>query len=172
MSNVLHKMGRSVATSSRALAIGLLLLCASAPAFAQKFNQEKGSDMVTKDGAEYVRIETKGCGFGQLCSFNVLDATGNKVIIITMESFKDPATVMPSNPDGMVHFSTYTFPTLEKKAEYAYVRGKAVKLARDLDANDLIQNGTLNEKAANEFILVNGTKFSQQRESIIRVISR
>jgi len=150
----------------------LLLLGAALPATAQKYDQKKDSDMVTKDGADYMRIETKGCGFGQTCAHHVYDAAGNKVIIVTIESFKDPAEVKQSNPSGNVTFSTYIFPTLDKKAEYAYVRAKAEKLAKDIDSNELIQDGLLNEEAVNEFVLVNGMKFSQQRDGIIRVISR
>lgn len=128
--------------------------------------------MVTKDGADYMRIETKGCGFGQTCAHHVYDAAGNKVIIVTIESFKDPAAVNQSNPNGNVFFGTYIFPTLNQKAEYAYARGKAAKLAKDIDSNELIRDGVLNEEAVNEFVLVNGMKFSQQRDGIIRVISR
>lgn len=46
------------------------------------------------------------------------------------------------------------------------------KLAKDIDSNELIRDGVLNEEAVNEFVLVNGMKFSQQRDGIIRVISR
>ncbi len=142
------------------------------PSSAQKYDQKKYSDIVTKDGVDYLKIETKGCGFGQQCAFHIYDAAGTKVIIVTMESFEDPAAVSKSDPEGTVRFSTYIFPTLEKKAEYAYVRGKAHKLVKDIDSNELIRDGMLNEEAVNEFVLVNGMKFSQQRDGIIRVISR
>lgn len=150
----------------------LLALGTAIPANAQKYDQAKDSDMVTKDGVDFLRIATQGCGFGAICSHTVYDAAGNKVIIVTVESFKDPAAVNQSNPNGNVSFSTYTFPTLSKQAEYPYVRAKAKKVAMDIDSNELIRDGKLNEEAVNTFVLVNGMKFSQQRESIIRVISR
>ncbi|HNI04118.1 MAG TPA: hypothetical protein PL010_05755 [Flavobacteriales bacterium] len=142
------------------------------PTAAQKYDQKKGSEMVTKDGVDFLRIETKGCGFSPMCSFNVYDAEGNKVIIVTVENFKDPAAVNQSNPEGIVRFSTYSFPTLDKQAEYAMFRIKAEKVAKEIDSNELILDGKLNEEAVNAFVLVHGMKFSQQRESIIRVISR
>jgi hypothetical protein len=174
--HTLQRMFESVSrfqrVSVRALIALLLLLVAATPTTAQKYDQKKGSDMVTKNGVDFLKIETKGCGFGQTCAFNVYDAQGNKVIIVTMESFKDPAAVNQSNTDGNVFFSTYIFPTLNTKAEYAYVRGKAEKLAKDIDSNELIRDGMLNEEAVNEFVLVNGMKFSHQRDGVIRVISR
>jgi len=158
--------------SLRAVIPLFLILGAATTSTAQKYEQKKGSDMVTKDGKEFLRMETKGCGFGQPCTFHVYDAAGTKVIIITMESFKDPAEVGPNDREGWVYFSTYYFPTLDKKAEYAFVRSKADKLAKDIDSNGLFQDGFLNMEAVNEFVLVNGTKFSQRRDNIIRVISR
>lgn len=172
MKEMIGSASRSRLFRIRALIALLLLLVVAAPATAQKYDQKKGSDMVTKDGVDFLKIETKGCGFGQTCAFNVYDAQGNKVIIVTMESFKDPAAVNQSNTDGNVYFSTYIFPTLNSKAEYAYVRGKAEKLAKDIDSNELIRNGMLNEESVNEFVLVNGMKFSHQRDGVIRVISR
>ena len=154
------------------LLLWLFFLGVEVPATAQKYDQEKDSDMVTKDGVDHMRVETKGCGFGQTCAFNIYDSAGNKVIIVTMESFVDPAAVSQSNTKGTVNFSTYIFPTLNIKAEYAYVRGKAVKLAKDVDSNELMRDGMLNEEAVNEFVLVNGMKFSHQRDGVIRVISR
>lgn len=150
----------------------VLLLGAVVPATAQKYDQAKDSDMVTKDGKDYLKVETKGCGFDATCTHYVYDATGTKVIIVTIDSFKDPAEVKQSNPNGNVTFSTYIFPTLDKRAEYAYVRGKAEKLVKDIDSNDLIIDGLLNEEAVNEFVLINGMRFSQQRDGVIRVISR
>lgn len=177
--SVIRSMKTIIAHSHRVRAITLrhlvpllLVFGMTMPTMAQKYEQKKGSDMVTKNGVDYLRIETKGCGFGQPCTFHVFDATGQKVIIITMESFKDPAEVGPNDRDGQVYFSTYHFPTLDKKAEYASVRSKAEKLAKDIDSNGLFNDGILNEEAVNEFVLVNGSKFSQRRDNIIRVISR
>lgn len=156
----------------RNIAVLALVLGTAVSGTAQKYDQKKDSEIVTKDGVDYLRIETKGCGFTPDCAHHVYDAEGKKIIIVMIESFKDPAAVNQSNRDGNVSFSTYLFPTLDKKAEYVYVRAKADKLTKDIDRNDLIQDGLLNEEAVNEFILVNGMKFSQQRDGIIRVISR
>lgn len=156
----------------RHLLLWLFFLGLAVPATAQKYDQAKDSDMVTKDGKDYLKVETKGCGFDATCTHYVYDAAGAKVIIVTIDSFKDPAEVKQSNPNGNVTFSTYIFPTLDKRAEYAYVRGKAEKLVKDIDSNDLINEGLLNEEAVNEFVLINGMRFSQQRDGVIRVISR
>jgi len=172
MQGLFESVSRLRLVRIRALIPLILFLGLASPVSAQKYDQKKGSDMVTKDGVDFLKIETKGCGFGQTCAFNVYDAQGNKAIIVTMESFKDPAAVNQSNTDGNVYFSTYIFPTLNTKAEYAYVRGKAEKLAKDIDSNELIRDGMLNEEAVNEFVLVNGMKFSHQRDGVIRVISR
>ena len=106
-----------------------------------------------------------------MCSFNIYDADGDRVIIVTMESFKDPAAVNQSNPEGYVRYSTYVFPTLDQKAEYAIVRSKPEKLVKDIDNNTLIEGGKLSSESVNEFVLVNGSKFSEQRSQIIRVIT-
>lgn len=146
--------------------VGLPLLTS-----AQKYKYDKKAEVVSKDGAAYLKVEKKGCGIGQLCSFNVYDDAGNKIMIVTMESFKDPAAVNQSNPEGYVRYSTYVFPTLDQKAEYAIVRSKPEKLVKDIDNNALIKEGKLNEESVNEFVLVNGSKFSEQRSQIIRVIT-
>jgi hypothetical protein len=172
MKEMIGSASRSRLVRIRALIPLILFLGLIVPATAQKYEQAKDSDMVTKDGKDYLKVETKGCGFDATCTHYVYDAAGTKVIIVTIDSFKDPAEVKQSNPNGNVTFSTYIFPTLDKRAEYAYVRGKAEKLVKDIDSNDLIIDGLLNEEAVNEFVLINGMRFSQQRDGVIRVISR
>ena len=136
-----------------------------------KYKYDEKTEMVSKNGSDYAKVTRRGCGFNAECIMSVFDAAGEKAIIVSMHSYVDPAAKSSSNPKGNVYYAEYLFPKLEKRAEYNMVRNKPDKLMKDIDKNGLMKDGKLDQAAAEEFVMIHGMKFSQERDRIIKVIT-
>lgn len=138
-----------------------LVLLSTSVLFAQKPKYNKKRNEVTVDG-EHVFNIIRTCDNGQNCRFDVFDLSGNKVMRINFLSFKSPVEVTTSNPTGNVDYLEFIFLESEQKAEYSIAPIHPKRVAAIIVSNGLIQNGELNEEAVNEFILTNGTRFSER----------
>lgn len=128
---------------------------------AQKPTYDKKTNEVTSEG-EHVFNIIRTCEYGQNCRFEVFDLSGKKVMRINYLSFNSPVEVTKNNPKGTVNYLEFIFIESEKKAEYSFAPIHPKRVAAIILSNKLIQNGELNQEAMDEFILVNGTRFSER----------
>ncbi len=145
----------------------LLVLFGSLFSSAQKtkldVKYDRDSSMVSIDGVRSFKMEKIDCGFGMVdCHFDVFDLEGNKLIRINFRSFKSPVEVSKYNKDGTVSYYEFIFLESKQKAEIAFMSINSEKLARSILSNKLMVDGKLNHSAVEEFILVNGTPFSDR----------
>lgn len=132
---------------------------------AQKVKLDSKTHQVTIDGVNSFKIERNGCGLFDAagdCYFDVHDIDNNKIMRITLKDFKSPMERNSSNPDGKVIYFEFIFLASKTKAEIEIPALKEEKMAKYILKNELIVNGKLNDKAVEEFILVNGTAFSER----------
>lgn len=129
--------------------------------FAQKPTYDKKTNEVALEGEHIFNI-IRTCDYGQNCRFEVFDLAGKKVMRINFLSFKSPVEVSKSNPSGNVNYLEFIFLESQQKAEYSIAPIHPKRVAAIIVSNNLIQNGELNEAAMNEFILANGTRFSER----------
>ena len=129
--------------------------------FAQKPTYDKKTNEVSVEG-EHVFNIIRTCDYGQNCRFEVFDLSGKKVMRINFLSFNSPVEVTKNNPRGNVDYLEFIFLESGQKAEYSFAPIHPKRVAAIILSNKLIQNGELNQEAMDEFILVNGTRFSER----------
>jgi len=121
------------------------------------------TNQVTVNGVISFKIERLECGFGMLdCHFDVFDIDGNKVIRINYREFNSPVEISSSNPKGTVRYYEFIFLESKQKAEIKYAGISSEKVAKRIVSGNLIVNGKLDIKAVDEFVLTNGTPFSER----------
>jgi hypothetical protein len=139
----------------------IILLTSFSSLLAQKPKYDKKTNEVTLEG-EHVFNIIRTCDFGQNCRFDVYDLAGERVMRINFLSFKSPVEVSSSNPTGNVDYLEFIFLESGKKAEYSIAPIHPKRVAAIIINNDLIKDGELNVEAMDEFILTNGTRFSER----------
>lgn len=138
-----------------------ILLTSITSLLAQKPKYDKKTNEVSVEG-EHVFNIIRTCDFGQNCRFDVYDLAGERVMRINFLSFKSPVEVSSSNPTGNVDYLEFIFLESGKKAEYSIAPIHPKRVAAIIVSNNLIEEGKLNEEAVDEFILTNGTRFSER----------
>lgn len=132
-------------------------------AFAQKPKYDEKTKMVSLDGKDLFKLDRIGCGFGMVdCHYDIYDLQDNKIFRINFREFNSPVEVSSNNPKGRVTYFEFIFLASRQKAEVEELGIKQEKVAKMIIANNLIKDGKLDEKAVDEFILVNGTPFSER----------
>jgi hypothetical protein len=130
-------------------------------AHAQKVDLEDNTVLV--DGKPLLRYEKKGCTlFSAICIYNISDIAGKKEIIIQSGSYQVGGI---TSAKGRVQFYQIVFLDSEKKAEIKFSFGTKY-LMKILVKAKLFENGVLNQKAVNEFVLLHGTPFSDYRSKM------
>ncbi len=128
-----------------------------------KIEYDSKTNKVSVNGVESFKMERFDCGFGMLdCHFDVFDKDGKKVIRINYRDFKSPVEVSKYNPEGNVQYYEFIFLESKQKAEINYVGITVEKVAKSIISNNLIVDGKLDVAAVDEFILSNGTPFSER----------
>ncbi len=142
----------------------IICILMSLPFFvnAQKIKVDSKTHQVTIDGVNSFKIDRTGCGWGVDCYFEVYDIDSNKIMRINLKSFKSPMEKSSYNTDGSITYFEFIFLATKTKAEVDLFALKEEKVAKYILKNNLIVNGKLNDKAVEEFILVNGTEFSER----------
>lgn len=138
-----------------------ILLTSITSLLAQKPKYDKKTNEVSVEG-EHVFNIIRTCDFGQNCRFDVYDLAEERVMRINFLSFKSPVEVSSSNPTGNVDYLEFIFLESGKKAEYSIAPIHPKRVAAIIVSNNLIEEGKLNEEAVDEFILTNGTRFSER----------
>jgi hypothetical protein len=139
----------------------IIILTSTSVLFAQKPKYDKKTNEVSVAG-EHVFNIIRTCYNGQDCYFDVFDLSGKKVIRINFLSFRSPVEVTNNNPTGNVDYLEFIFLDSGKKAESSIAPFHPKRVAAIIVNNNLIINGELNEEAMDEFILTNGTRFSER----------
>jgi hypothetical protein len=143
--------------------IGLMFFYSSS-LLAQDVSYEK--DKIFVDDKEYATMEKTGCkAFSVECRYDLLNFSGSKEIVIVLRDYKDPREITTANKDGRVLYFEFVFLRSKQKAEIAFTGLKSEKLAKVIVKAKLFKDGQLDEKAVDEFVLINGTKFSERARS-------
>jgi uncharacterized Fe-S cluster protein YjdI len=142
------------------LLISTLLLFTSV-LYAQKPEYDKKTNKVTLEEVHLFDLE-RICDHGTNCRFEIFDLSGKKIIRINYKSFNSIVERSKSNPEGTVRYLQFIFLESGQKAEYDSSVIKQKRVANVIVTNKLIQDGVLNVEAMDEFILVNGTEFSER----------
>ncbi|MFT6923148.1 MAG: hypothetical protein ACJA1C_002158 [Crocinitomicaceae bacterium] len=129
--------------------------------YSQTPEYEKKTNKVKLDDVHLFDL-IRTCDNGQNCRFEIFDLSGKKIIRINHRSFKSLVEKTDTNPDGTVRYLEFIFLESGQKAEYDSSVIKQKRVAKLVVTNNLIKDGVLNEEAMNEFILVNGTPFSER----------
>jgi hypothetical protein len=144
------------------LAVFLLI---NAGAFSQKI--ESTDEKIMVDGKEYASYTKDGCKtFSQTCKVELSDLFGSKELIVMYRNFNDYSKVEAANPKGNVNYYEFIFLKSKKKAEIPFPGVKLSKLFKEIVKAGLFKDGKIDQNAIEEFILVNGTAFSDRQNKI------
>ena len=130
-------------------------------AYAQDIEYDKKTFEVTADGTHVFSIERE-CDHGTNCRFHVSDVNGKEVLLIRYQMFNSLVERSQANPNGTVRYLEFIFLESEKKAEYDSSVINPKQVAKLVHKNGLFVNGELDATAVDQFVLINGTKFSER----------
>jgi hypothetical protein len=101
----------------------------------------------------------------------VLDDLDSVIIhdIARSYDFYDSKEISSGNPKGRVTYFEFTFLESGLKCETSNL-GMKKAIAKFIYENGLIQNNQLNEKAVKDFVLIQGTKYSDQKRNSTTII--
>lgn len=136
-------------------------------ATAQKIEVKK--DKVLSNNKTYLLFEKDGCSTfsGSNCTYFISDTSGNREIVINYRTYQDPLKRSELNTTGIVNYFEVVFLKSRQKAEVEASTFKVEKtLMTKLVKGKLFEKGALNEEAVDDFVLVNGTEFSNRRANI------
>ncbi len=124
------------------------------------------SNLMTVGGQPYARLLADG---GALTStqYYVSSPQNERLFVVKLLSFNDPANACPSNPTGNTDYLQFVF-TASRTVVETPVPGlfRALSLARKIYAAQLLRNGTLDPQAVADFAVNNGTVYSQRRQAL------
>jgi hypothetical protein len=138
-------------------------------AVAQKIEVKK--NRVLADKKPYLLFEKDGCKAlgGVNCTYYISDTSGSREIAVNYRTYEDPLKRTTANKSGTVDYYEVIFLKSKQMAEIgAEIFGSEKALMTKLVKGRLFANGTLNNAAVDEFVLVNGTTFSNRRANIFR----
>jgi hypothetical protein len=145
----------------------LLLTLLALGATAQKIAVKK--NLMTVDGQPYARLEPDGSALSS-SQFYVNSPQNNRLFVVKLLSFNDPANVSPNNLTGSTDYLQFVFPASGQVAETPLLGlFRSLSVARKIYPARLLKNGALDPQAVADFILVNGTPFSARRQALDQV---
>lgn len=139
-----------------------LFICIPFLLNSQKIEHDKKTNQVTIDGKDDFLLIRKGCVFDEECYFEAYDRDSIKVMRINYRDFNSTSEISKSNPDGTVRYFEYIFLESKQKTEIDFYAMSPKSIAKTIVTNKLIVNGKLDQKAVDEFVLVNGTPFKDR----------
>jgi hypothetical protein len=140
----------------------LLAITLSATAFGQKQKITVDDDTVKVDGIAYCILDkSPGLGF----DFTVKSLEGTELFFMQFLEFNNPTKISNSNKSGRVTYFEVTFFNDKQKCEVDSEGGKK-SVAKWIVQNNLVQDGAVNQEAENKVVLINGMKFTQERQSL------
>lgn len=138
-----------------------LLFVSVASAQKTEVTWDEESHFATVNGMDAFKIERFDCGFGAVdCHYDVWDLSGNKVMRINLRDYNSVTQISKSNPQGRVVYYEVIFLPTREICEVDFSGIKTEKVARMIGKAQLFQDGALNLRAAEEFVLVHGRPHS------------
>lgn len=144
----------------KALLIALVGIATTA--FGQKQKITVDNDIIYVDGVEYAMLEKSGLGAPV---YTVKSMTGTVLMNWQFNDFNDPREVSNSNTQGRVCYFQVTFLGDKQQCEINPPMATTKGIAKCIVENDLVKDNAINQEAENNFVLVNGMKFSAQRQT-------
>jgi hypothetical protein len=151
------------------LILTTVLATAALFAVAQKIEVKK--NQVLADKKPYLLFEKDGCKALDVenCTYYISDTSGNREIAVNYRTYEDPLKRNELNKSGIVNYYEVIFLKSKQMAEIPSEGFRSEKaLMTKLVKGRLFANGTLNNNAVDEFVLVNGRMFSDRRANIFR----
>jgi hypothetical protein len=139
----------------------LLFLLAGFTAQAQKQKVTIDDDTIKVDGHPYGIIERKGIVF----DFTIKSLDGKEQIYLKYMEFYDPHEVSSANPKGTVNYFEVTFLNSGGKCEVMTAANKK-GVAKIIVENNLLKDNAVDPDAEKKFIMINGTKYTEQKKSL------
>ena len=126
---------------------------------AQKIEVKK--DMILVNGAQYAIIQQYGCRVvDSPCAYLIRSIDGRKLFAIKQQYFVEKG-------QGSIPYLEYIFFTSRKTAETDFPSGVSLlgpsQMAKRIVQLGLLDNGLLNEEAAYDFIIHNGTPYTDKK---------
>jgi hypothetical protein len=139
-----------------------LIVCASSTAFSQKKKVDIEGDTIKVNGAAYALIFKKTPA-APVYTIKSLD--GTPLMNWQFLDFNDPREVSNSNSKGRVTYFQVTFYNDQQQCEINPNMANYKSVAKCIVENELIKDGAIDQEAENNFVLVQGMKFSEQKQS-------
>jgi hypothetical protein len=130
----------------------------------EKYDVKDG--IATVNGKPIFRMEYKDKWATDL-KLQTLD--GKDVAFFKYEMFRDKNAITQANPEGKVHYYDVLFYESGAKCEMSAAYTKK-GLARELHYHNLVLENVVNYDAIKTFVMIHGTKFSEQRRGGTTVI--
>lgn len=137
--------------------------------FAQEADVKKNK--ILSDGQALANIEKEGCkALSPTCTYyiNSLDSDELLITIIELDMI-DPMQSSAGNPEGRVRFLRFSFVGIDGIAEIknpALLNTRPKDIAKSIVKAQLIKDGKLNSNAVQNFIQVNGSRYSDRQKEI------
>ena len=138
------------------------MVCAFSTAFSQKKKVTVDGDTIKVDGASYAIILKKTPATP---IYTIKSMNGEPLMSWQFLDFNDPREVNNSNPKGRVTYFQVTFFKDKQQCEISPNMPTEKGVAKCIVENELIKEGAIDQDAENNFVLVNGMKFSEQKQS-------
>lgn len=138
------------------------IICISSAAFSQKQKITVEDDVIMVDGTPYAKLEKKNPAAP---TYTVKSLDGTVLMNWQFLDFNDPKEVTSGNPSGRVTYFQVTFFGDKQQCEINPPMANSKAIAKCIVENDLIAGNTINQESENNFVLVNGMKFSQQKQT-------
>ena len=140
----------------------ILLLGFQTISFAQKTKVTVDDDTIKVNEIPYAILDkSAGLGF----DFKVKNLEGKDLFFLKFLDFNNPSRITSGNPKGRVTYFEATFFNDGKKCEVDATGGKK-SVAKMIVENELVLNNAVNEQAENTFVLINGMKFTEERNNM------
>ncbi|MDR0802744.1 hypothetical protein [Fluviicola sp.] len=141
----------------------ILVICVSSTAFSQKKKVTIEGDTIRVDGVSYAILEKKGVGAPV---YTIKSMNGTALMNWQFLDFNNPNKVSNSNPHGRVIYFQVTFFNDKQQCEINPAMATAKGVAKCIVENELIKEGEIDQEAENNFVLVHGKKFSEEKQTL------
>lgn len=139
-----------------------LMTITSSLAFSQKKKVEIEGDTIKVNGESYALIFKKTPAAPV---YTIKSLAGTPLMNWQFLDFNDPREANNSNPKGRVTYFQVTFYNDKQQCEINPNMANYKSVAKCIVENELIKDGAIDQEAENNFVLVNGKKFSEQQQS-------
>ncbi len=134
----------------------------SITSFAQKQKITVEDDVIMVDGTALAKMEKQGVSSP---TYTIKSMSGTPLMSWQFNDFNDPKEVNNSNPQGRVTYYQVTFFGDKQQCEISPSMATQKGVAKCIVENKLIVGDAIDQEAENNFVLINGMKFTQQKQT-------